>query len=142
MNNSSENTQIILPFRIGLSPTLKIRGLIATQHLKPHQLIERCPIILIPIRQEKALTQTVLGKYYYEWTNKHHIFVLGYAALINHSYQPTARYAFNYRSKEMIITAFRDIKPGDEITVNYNYEPDDNSPLESILVDFNKHNPV
>jgi uncharacterized protein len=141
MADEAEQGPIVLPFRIGLSPTLKIRGLIATKRIKPREIIERCPIILIPMREEQALMQTVLGKYYYEWNNENHILALGYASLINHSYQPSARYAFSYKKKEMVIIALGEIKPGEEITVNYNYEPDSLDPLEPKLVDFNKHKP-
>jgi SET domain-containing protein len=130
---------INLPFIVGNSPGLNIRGIIASQVIKKNQVIERCPIIMVSKKEEAALKQTVLWKYYYEWNQKYHCICLGYGSLINHSYTPNARYAFNTKTKELIFKALKQIKPGEEITVNYNYIPDSTDPVNSELVDFNAH---
>ena len=53
---------------------------------------------------------------------------LGYGSLYNHSYQPNARYD-DESGQTKVFTAIRDIEAGEEITVNYNGEPEDESPV-------------
>lgn len=130
-----------LPFKIDLSPMLKIRSIIATRDIKKNEVIERCPVILLNIKQEEALKQTVLRKYYFEWNKLHHAIVLGYGALINHSYTPNARYIHDYDNMYLVFKAFKNIKKNEEITVNYNYYPNNQDKLETFLLDFNDHFP-
>ncbi len=137
-----KHTTINLPFSVGISPTLHIRGLIAGRIIKKNETIERCPIILIDKKEEPHLKQTTLWRYYYEWNNTRHCIVLGYASLINHSYKPNAIYSFDYKNKNLIFKAIKNIKSGEEILVNYNQDPDSKAPLETILTDFNSHRPT
>ena len=53
---------------------------------------------------------------------------LGYGSLYNHSYRPNARYD-DEEGRIMVFTALRDIGRGEEITVNYNGEPGDETPV-------------
>ena len=53
---------------------------------------------------------------------------LGYGSLYNHSYQPNARYD-DESGQTKVFTAIRDIAPGEEIMVNYNGEPEDETPV-------------
>lgn len=131
-----------LPFRVGVSSVLKIRGLIAQKEIKKGRIIERCPVVLVGKEEESALKQTVLWKYYYEWDNEYHAIVLGYGSLINHSYTPNARYVFDYKNKLFIVKAIKNIKKDEEITVNYNYCPNSRKPVDPDLTDFNRHLPV
>jgi SET domain-containing protein len=130
-----------LPFYVGKSPTLKIRGLIANRKIAKGEIIESCPVLLIDMDQEPDLKKTVLWKYYYEWDAGHHCIVLGYGSLYNHSYTPNAKYVHNFRRKVMVYTAIKNIKKGEEITINYNYFPDSQDPLDEVYLDFNKHKP-
>ena len=54
---------------------------------------------------------------------------LGYLTFANHSYQPNARYEKRYATCSIALIALRPIKAGEEITVNYNGDPEDHSPL-------------
>ena len=130
-----------LPFKIAVSPTLKIRSIIATRDMKKNEIIERCPVILLDRKQEEALKQTVLWKYYFEWDETHHAIVLGYGALINHSFTPNARYIHDYKNMYLVFKAFKNISKGVEIMVNYNYYPNNQDKLETFLLDFNEHFP-
>ncbi len=46
-----------------------------------------------------------------------------------HSYSPNARYLPDFNLNVLEFVSIRDIKAGEEITVNYNYEPDDITPV-------------
>jgi SET domain-containing protein len=53
----------------------------------------------------------------------------GHGEFFNHSYTPNARYKHDYDHKTIVFSTIKDIKKGDEITVNYNCQPIDQSPL-------------
>lgn len=130
---------MFLPITVGTSPTLGIRGIIATETLKKGTIIERCPLIFLPVEQEKFLKQTVLWKYYFEWTKKYHSIALGYGSLVNHSYEPNVQYIFDYRSNTLNFKVIRQIEKGEEVFVNYNGNPYSTDPISEELIDNNKH---
>ena len=129
---------IHLPYEVGISQTLHIRGMIATEDIRKGAVIERCPVIPIPITEKPNLLQTELLNYYFEWTNSHSAIVLGYGSLINHSFQPNAAYSCGYKNKVMIFYAIKTIKKGDEVFTNYNGTPNDTTPLAPGLTSFKK----
>lgn len=130
---------INLPFSVGISPQLGFRGLIAARNIKKNEILEKCPIVLIGKKEEEALKKTVIWKYYFEWNDKHHCLCLGYGSLFNHSYSPNAKYTFDFKNKLLVFRSIMEIKQGEEITINYNFEPSSKDPLEPELIDHNKH---
>jgi uncharacterized protein len=138
---SDEHSPITLPYILGISPTLKIRGILASRDIKKGEILEKCPIILIPLEEFPYLSKTALNKYYYDWNQTHCCIVLGYGSLINHSYNPTAMYVFDYKNKFLVYKSIKDINKGEEITVNYNFDPSSKAKLGEELLDFNKHKP-
>lgn len=128
------------PFVVGISPTLNIRGLIACEDIKKGVIVESCPLIFVNAKDEEALLEkTIMGKYYYEWTKKHHAIVLGYGSLLNHSYEPNLKYFFYYKQERLVYKAIRDIQAGEELTINYNWDPDNKDPVDPEHVDFNEN---
>ena len=111
-----------LPYKVGISKKLKgIRGMIADRDIKKGELIERCPLILIPMEEyESHLKKTILKRYYYDYNDKFQAVLCGYGFLINHSSHPNAKYTWGYKYKVIIFRAIKNIKKGDEITINYN----------------------
>ncbi len=108
-----------LPFKVGISPTLKIRGIIATENIKKGAMIERCPIVLIPVKQRALIEKTVLTNYYFDYSNKFDALVLGYGSLLNHSFTPNCEPFYNYKNKIVIIKAIKNINSGEELTQKY-----------------------
>ena len=54
--------------------------------------------------------------------------MLGFGSLYNHSYEPNAKYVRRVSKRVVEFVAIKDIKKGQEITVNYNFgDPDDKS---------------
>ena len=66
------------------------------------------------------------GDIFFEW-GRGTVAPLGFGSLYNHSYEPNARYE-DCRADQVFV-AIRDIADGEEITVNYNGEPGDRSPV-------------
>lgn len=82
------------------------------------------------MKEFEHIKKTKLYYYFFEYTNKHFAVALGYGSLYNHSYTPNARYLYNFKARCLKIIAIKNIKMGEEIFFNYNYYPDDKTPLE------------
>lgn len=105
-------------------------GVIATEEIKKGETIEIVPLLLMPIAEFELIKKTKLYYYFFEYSNSHFAIALGYGSLYNHSYSPNSRYLYSYKNKQLIIKAIKDIEKGEEIFFNYNYYPDDDTPLE------------
>ena len=103
-------------------------GVFAEEDIKKGALIEKAPLLLMSMKEFDLIKRTKLYYYFFEYTNNHFAITLGYGSLYNHSYTPNARYYYNY-NKELEIYAIKNIKKGEEIFFNYNWYPDDKTPL-------------
>jgi len=102
----------------------KGRGVFARQPIRKGTVIERAPIVLIPVGEVFSnAPRTKLADYVFTWGKDTVALVLGYGSLYNHSYQPNASYYGEGRQIQAF-RAIRDIQAGEEITVNYNGSPD------------------
>ncbi|MFB2347919.1 SET domain-containing protein [Priestia megaterium] len=107
------------------------RGIYAMRDIKEGQLIEVSPIILSPPKEWEHLEKTVLSQYCFQWGENfsNTAIALGYGSLFNHSYTPNAIYYYNEDNLSIEFYAEADIKKDEEITINYNGDPTDKSPL-------------
>lgn len=109
----------------------KGRGVFARQSISRAELIERAVVLIIPAGEWNNIEDTILSNYWFSFgPNKEHAAIpMGYGALYNHSYTPNAVY--EVKDTEMVVqfNALQDIQTGEEITVNYNRNPQDRSPL-------------
>lgn len=109
----------------------KGRGVFALKDFKEGEIIEKCPIINITAKERKHCEKTVLNYYIYPWrSTRSGSIVLGYGSIYNHSFNPNADWKQNFKEEKMTYRALKEIQKGDEITVNYNGEPDDNTPID------------
>lgn len=106
-------------------------GVFARSGIKEGDVIEEAPLIIISEDQLSDLTKTRLLEYYFAWGYKFSeaAIGLGYASLYNHSYKPNAKYIKDVENSCLRFVAIKDIKPDEEIVVNYNGHPDDKSKL-------------
>ncbi len=106
----------------------KERGVVAQTFIPAGTLIERSPALVFPIEDIVHANgrKILLENYCFAWDekapNKEYAIGLGYIGLYNHSYNPNASFACIYPTKEMTMTAIRDIQPGEEIVFNYDCE--------------------
>lgn len=107
------------------------RGILSTQSIAEGELIERCPIIFLTEKDYPLAKQTTLLNYYFLNENEDRSAIaLGYGSLYNHSYTPNATYKKYLEEGYIDFVAIKNIVPGEEITVNYNYgNPDDKKKL-------------
>jgi uncharacterized protein len=102
------------------------RGVFAARRFRPGDLIEECPIVLVPADRAVALR---LGGYCFEWSEDEVAVTLGYGSLYNHSWDPNARYDHDHTRDVVSYTAIHHIEAGDEITINYSGAPDGRADL-------------
>lgn len=106
-------------------------------------------MLLTTFCKDDALEKCSLTDYYCAYTVINHCFVLtqcfldnweepgkdgavawGCGSLMNHSYDANIQYVKHFDTHDISYVAWRDIHPGDELTMNYNgTTPDDKTPL-------------
>jgi SET domain-containing protein len=111
----------------------KGRGVFARRPIKKGEVIESVPVLLIPAEAVvDGVNNKWLGKYYYWWDDKRLAVSLGYGSLYNHSYKPNATYEHGHAS--ITYRALRNIPKGEEICINYNWDPKDLAELSFKVV--------
>lgn len=107
------------------------RGVFSAADIPAGSVIEVSPVITMPISERPHLDETALYDYYFIWGEEDDqlAIVLGYGSMYNHSYEPNAQYAPDYEGNTLDFYALRDIKAGEEITVNYNGDPSEHDEL-------------
>lgn len=107
------------------------RGVFAGRRFAKGELIEEAPVLVVPAHQRPVLDRTALYDYYYGWGANldEGAIALGFGSLYNHSYRPNATYVKDFQARTVRFFALRDIEANEEITLNYNGDPDDQSPV-------------
>jgi len=124
-----------------ISPSLKIylsnskipkagRGVFANKLIKKNEVIENCPVFVLPKKDYPLAKKTVLRNYYFMWGKSTSAICFGYGSFYNHSYEPNATYKKDIKGQTIDFIAIKDIDKNEEILVNYNYgSPNDKSRL-------------
>ena len=88
-------------------------------------------MIVLPGAEIEHLERTVLQDYYFLWgaDEKDAAILLGLCSLCNHSYQPNAVFLPCPETRTIRFVALRDIEAGEEVTTNYNGNPDNLKPV-------------
>ncbi|MDE2025441.1 MAG: SET domain-containing protein-lysine N-methyltransferase [Patescibacteria group bacterium] len=108
------------------------RGVFALVDIKTGEVIEQCPVIEIPQKQVHNVQNSILINYNFAWGNPEDriAICLGFGSVYNHSYEPNATYIKHVEQELINFVAIKEIKRGEEITVNYNHGNQyDKSPL-------------
>ena len=99
----------------------KGRGVFARSDIRRGTVIERVPVVVVTWSD---IDSSELADYAFAWTETKAAIALGYGSLYNHSFKPNARYDDVGRQTK-VYTAIKNIKAGEEITINYNGDPKD-----------------
>ena len=114
-------------FKLQVKPCKYGRGVFAGKDFKRGELIEICPVIVVP-DFARALNwmghDGMMEQYYFDYDGgDRSCLALGYGSLYNHANNSNAHYEINRDAKEIIIMALRNIKKGNQIYINYGYDP-------------------
>ena len=109
----------------------KGRGVFTSQDISEGEVIEVCPVIIIPKAELPIIHKTVLHDYYFLWGHDLNdcAIALGFGSIYNHELMPNANFILDIEQKTIDIEAIKDIKAGDEITLNYHGEPGNDDKL-------------
>jgi len=107
----------------------KGRGVVATKNIKKDEIIEYCPIVFISEKEaaffEKEKTNL---KFYYlfQYAINKKCVMLGYGSLYNHSKNPNADVDYDTKNPKnyLIFEAIKDIKAGEEVLIDYEFDDD------------------
>ena len=107
----------------------KGRGVFASEFILEGQVIERVPVLVI--RGELAcqlVAESSIADHVYDWSDEDGEAVaigLGHASLYNTDNDGDPSGAFECEDETIVITALRDILPGEEITIEYRNPEED-----------------
>lgn len=101
---------------------LKGRGVFADCDIEADSLIEESPVIVLNSEERALVEKTNLNNYIFEWgeDNSQCVVALGYIEIYNHSYRSNCEYEMDFEKQVMRIKSVRKISAGEELTVNYN----------------------
>ncbi len=110
----------------------KGKGVFCKKNLRPGAVLEVSPVIVMPARDRPLLDQTLLHDYIFEWQPDGELMccmALGWVPMYNHSYSSNCEYYMDYVDSTITIKTVREIPAGEEITINYNGDWDDEKPV-------------
>jgi uncharacterized protein len=99
------------------------RGVYTTRSIKKDVVIEIAPVIVLTEKDRVLIDQTTLYNYIFEWEpngEKLCCMALGTVPLYNHSYASNCEYFMDYENGQIQVQTIRDVVAGEELTVNYN----------------------
>ncbi|MDB5203353.1 MAG: nuclear protein [Ferruginibacter sp.] len=109
----------------------KGRGIFSEDFLPAGTVVEVAPVIIMSNADREHLDKTLLHDYIFEWgLNKEQCcMALGFVPIYNHSYKSNCEYIMDYDDNSIIIQTVIDIPAGEELTINYNGEWNDENKI-------------
>jgi len=109
----------------------KGRGVFTNEVIDANVIIEESPVIVMSTADRCLLDKTLLHDYIFEWgVNKDKCcMALGFVPVYNHSYKSNCEYFMDYEDESIQIKTIRPVKKGEELTINYNGDWDDNKKM-------------
>lgn len=104
--------------------TIAGRGVFARVPIKKGELIEECPVVVVPY-DEQDLIPPDFRRYVFGWnmpSQQTVVLVMGYGTFYNHSVSPNAYFQPTILRRVMNFIALRDIGQDEEIFTNYGYQ--------------------
>jgi hypothetical protein len=104
----------------------KGKGIFTHEPIEAGTLVEIAPVIVLPEQDCGLIDKSFLYNYYF---HERYAICLGYGSIYNHSYAPNSVYETYYDDEVIHFITIRDIAAGEELTVNYNHDPNDQKPV-------------
>ncbi len=98
------------------------RGIFTSKKIAADTVIEIAPVIVMSMEDKLLLDKTLLHNYIFEWGKEKDrcCMALGLVPIYNHSYQSNCEYFMDFEDDTILIKTVRNIKSGEELTINYN----------------------
>lgn len=104
------------------------RGVFADEKIKPGEVIEVAPILILEFSEFENSAWNLLFEYYF-WLDDYVVLALGYGSLYNHSSDPNCAYEISKEDKTITFTALKEIKRDEEILFDYKQGRETDLPL-------------
>ena len=95
------------------------RGVFTRESIPARTLIEESPVIVMTATDRPHLDKTLLHDYIFEWKDGC-CMALGLVPIYNHSYESNCEYFMDYEEQVIRVITVRQVKNGEELTINYN----------------------
>jgi uncharacterized protein len=109
----------------------KGRGMVTTKQIKEGTIIEVSPVIVMTKAEQLLIDKTKLHDYIFLWQEDESQCAMaqGYISVYNHSYNSNCDYMMDFEQDTISIITVKDIDSGEELTINYNGEVNDPTPV-------------
>lgn len=103
------------------------RGVFTKKDIAANTIIEVAPVIVMNNDDRKLIDQTLLHDYIFEWGEESErcCMALGLVPVYNHSYNSNCEYYMDFDTDMILIKTVKDIQKGEELTINYNGDHND-----------------
>ncbi|MEO6731521.1 MAG: SET domain-containing protein-lysine N-methyltransferase [Ferruginibacter sp.] len=107
------------------------RGVFTNERIPAGVVIEISPVIVMNLQDRDYLDRTLLHNYIFEWGKDKDkcCMALGLIPIYNHSYKSNCEYFMDYDDETIMVKTVRVIEKGDELTINYNGDWNDETKL-------------
>lgn len=97
------------------------RGVFTAHEIEAGDLIEVCPLIIVPPDEVPLIHKTILHDYYYLWPvpEGSACIVLGYGGIYNHKQEANSEVIMDLEKNEFEFKCIKYIEAGEEIFVDY-----------------------
>ena len=105
----------------------KGKAVFTNEGIAAGEIIEVSPVIVMRKEDRLHLDQTLVHDYIFEWgeTKVQCAMALGFIPIYNHSYYSNCEYFMDFEDETIFVKTVRAIEKGEELTINYNGDWDD-----------------
>lgn len=109
----------------------KGRGVFTKEVIPAGTQIEISPVLVLSGADTNVVDKTKLHNYIFLWgvRETRSCIALGFCSIYNHAYEPNCEYEMDFDAETMAIKTRREIKKGEELSINYNGDIEDKSPV-------------
>ena len=109
----------------------KGRGVFTTEPIDANTVVEISPVIVMKKEDRVYLDKTLLHDYIFEWGKEKDkcCMALGLIPIYNHSYTSNCEYFMDFDEETIMVKTVRDIWQGEELTINYNGDWNDETKI-------------
>jgi len=109
----------------------KGRGVFTKEKIPAKTMIEESPVIVMSAEDRMHIDKTLLHNYIFAWGKNEDqcCMALGLIPVYNHSYESNCEYFMDFEEEIIEVKTVREIAAGEELTINYNGDWNDNRPV-------------
>jgi SET domain-containing protein len=107
----------------------KGRGVFSSMLIAKDEVIEECPLVVIPAEDYDIITSTRIVNFCFFFDREEKILALamGFGSMYNHAFPSNASHSIDRDTRLVTIYAVRAIAAGEEICINYNGDHENDS---------------